>query len=49
MARSIRHLEHVVVEFTARARKRGDFQLMLLSPQGTKSFILPSRRYDYSR
>ena len=48
-ARRIRSLEHVVVEFSARVRKRGDLSLSLVSPAGTRTRVLPSRRFDYSR
>lgn len=45
---SIRHLEHVQAKVTCSYSRRGDLQLHLISPNGTRSTLLPRRKNDYS-
>lgn len=45
---SVRHLEHVVVVISLTHPSRGDVELTLVSPSGTKSKLLPYRRKDKS-
>jgi len=44
----VMHLEHVQAVITMTARKRGDISLALISPMGTRSQLLTSRKYDSS-
>ena len=44
----LNYLEHVQVTFSASARKRGDIELSLISPSGTRSVIVPTRKLDFS-
>jgi len=41
---NVKKVEHVLVEFSGKAKKRGDFELTLVSPSGTESVILPTRK-----
>ncbi|MEE6509308.1 hypothetical protein FKM82_025495 [Ascaphus truei] len=41
-------LEHVVVRVTISHPRRGDLQIHLISPSGTKSQLLGKRMFDYS-
>ena len=45
---NINYLEHVQINFSASARKRGDVELSLISPFGTKMVIVPTRKLDFS-
>ena len=42
-------LEHVVLTVSFIHRRRGDLSLLLISPSGTKSELLSTRRYDDSK
>ena len=42
-------LEHVQAHVTLAASKRGDVQISLTSPKGTKSLLIAKRPKDYSR
>lgn len=44
----LKYLEHVQIEFSARIKKRGDVEVYLTSPMGTRSMLLQSRPSDYS-
>ncbi|XP_043934615.1 proprotein convertase subtilisin/kexin type 6 [Protopterus annectens] len=44
----VTHLEHVIVRVTVVHPRRGDLQINLISPSGTKSHLLARRAYDYS-
>uniref|UniRef100_A0A8C5M823 Proprotein convertase subtilisin/kexin type 6 n=1 Tax=Leptobrachium leishanense TaxID=445787 RepID=A0A8C5M823_9ANUR len=44
----IAYLEHVVVRVTISHPRRGDLQIHLISPSGTKSQLLARRTFDYS-
>ncbi|XP_042200046.1 proprotein convertase subtilisin/kexin type 6 isoform X3 [Callorhinchus milii] len=44
----VKHLEHVVVQITLSHPKRGNLQISLISPSGTKSQLLSSRYFDNS-
>lgn len=43
----IQYLEHVQVKITLRYSRRGDVQLYLVSPNGTRSTLLQKRKNDY--
>lgn len=45
----LNYLEHVQVHVTLSATKRGDVQINLISPSGTKSTLIDNRIKDYSR
>ena len=45
----VKYLEHVQVHVTLSATKRGDVQINLISPSGTKSTLIDKRIKDYSR
>jgi subtilisin-like proprotein convertase family protein len=45
----VNYLEHVQVHVTLSATKRGDVQINLISPSGTKSTLIDKRIKDYSR
>jgi len=45
----INYLEHVILRISVRHSRRGDLQIFLTSPSGTKSTILQRRDYDRSR
>lgn len=42
-------LEHVVLTVSFIHRRRGDVSLLLVSPSGTRSELLSTRRYDDSK
>ena len=42
-------VEHVVLDVSFIHRRRGDLSLLLISPSGTKSELLSTRRYDDSK
>ena len=42
-------LEHVQAHVTLAASKRGDVEISLTSPKGTKSLLIAKRPKDYSR
>ncbi|KAG8440740.1 hypothetical protein GDO86_006470 [Hymenochirus boettgeri] len=44
----VMYLEHVVVRVTISHPRRGDLQIHLISPSGTKSQLLAKRTFDYS-
>ncbi|XP_018422266.1 PREDICTED: proprotein convertase subtilisin/kexin type 6 isoform X4 [Nanorana parkeri] len=44
----VAYLEHVVVRVTISHPRRGDLQINLISPSGTKSQLLARRTFDYS-
>ncbi|XP_053573564.1 proprotein convertase subtilisin/kexin type 6 [Bombina bombina] len=43
----VAYLEHVVVRVTISHPRRGDLQIFLISPSGTKSQLLGRRTFDY--
>ena len=45
----VHFLEHVQAHVTLAASKRGDVQISLTSPKGTKSLLIAKRPKDYSR
>ena len=45
----IRHTEHVQAKVTLRYSRRGDIQLHLVSPNGTRSMVLQKRKNDYQQ
>ena len=45
----VKYLEHVQAHVTMAATKRGDVQISLTSPRGTKSLLIDKRPKDYSR
>jgi subtilisin-like proprotein convertase family protein len=45
----VKYLEHVQAHVTLAASKRGDVQISLTSPKGTKSLLIDKRPKDYSR
>lgn len=47
-ASEVRKLEHVDVTLTLRHRRRGDLNITVVSPNGTKSNLLSPRRFDIS-
>ena len=44
----VQYAEHVQAVVTLTAQRRGELQIFLTSPSGTKSTLLPRRRYDNS-
>ena len=44
----VKYLEHVVFKITIGHHRRGDLQIQLTSPSGTKSTLLERRTYDRS-
>lgn len=44
----IRRLEHVQINITLHHRHRGDLSITLISPSGTRSKMLTTRRNDHS-
>ena len=42
----IRFLEHVEIQLSLRFRRQGSLQVFLTSPRGTKSNMIPKRKYD---
>lgn len=46
--KQITKLEHVVLKISLIHRRRGDLSIDLISPSGTKSPILSTRKYDNS-
>lgn len=42
----VRYLEHVQAVITLNASRRGDLELFLTSPMGTRSMILSTRQND---
>ncbi|XP_030045612.1 proprotein convertase subtilisin/kexin type 6 [Microcaecilia unicolor] len=44
----VAYLEHVVVKLSIQHPRRGDLQIYLTSPSGTKSQLLARRTYDHS-
>lgn len=45
----VNYMEHVQAHVTLAASKRGDVQIALTSPKGTRSFLIAKRPKDYSR
>lgn len=45
----VKYLEHVQARITLKASKRGEIQIYLTSPMGTRSTLLAKRREDASR
>jgi len=45
----VRYLEHVQARITLKASRRGDIQIYLTSPMGTRSTLLAKRSQDSSR
>ena len=45
----INKMEHVKIKMNAAFSRRGDLQMILVSPAGTESVIVGARRYDNSR
>ncbi|XP_045216298.2 furin-like protease kpc-1 isoform X4 [Mercenaria mercenaria] len=45
----VKYLEHVQARITLKASRRGDVQIYLTSPRGTKSTLLAKRIHDNSR
>jgi subtilisin-like proprotein convertase family protein len=45
----VKYLEHVQVHVSLSASKRGDVQITLISPGGTRSVLIDKRPKDYSR
>lgn len=45
----VRYLEHVQARITLKASRRGDIQIYLISPMGTRSTLLAKRSHDNSR
>ena len=43
----IKYLEHVQAKITLSYSRRGDLQIHLVSPNGTRSTLLPRRKNDY--
>jgi len=46
---SIHKIEHVKIKMSAAFSRRGDLQMILVSPSGTESVIVGARRYDNSK
>lgn len=46
-AGEINYLEHVQARISLAYSRRGDLQIHLVSPNGTRSTLLPRRKYDY--
>ncbi len=44
-----KYMEHVQAHVTLAASKRGDVQIALTSPSGTRSLLIAKRPKDYSR
>lgn len=47
-ASEIKKLEHVQINITLKHRHRGDLSITLISPSGTRSKLLATRRNDHS-
>uniref|UniRef100_A0A8C9U0Z1 Proprotein convertase subtilisin/kexin type 6 n=1 Tax=Scleropages formosus TaxID=113540 RepID=A0A8C9U0Z1_SCLFO len=47
--RQVAYLEHVVVRVTIAHPRRGDLQISLVSPSGTRSHLLAKRQFDNSK
>ena len=45
----VKYIEHIQAHVTLGAAKRGDVQIWLISPKGTRSNLIAKRRKDYSR
>ena len=45
----VKYLEHVQARITLTASRRGEIQIFLISPQGTRSTLLARRAHDNSR
>lgn len=45
----ITQMEHVKIQMNAAFSRRGDLQMILVSPSGTESVIVGARRYDNSK
>ena len=45
----VKYLEHVQARITLKASRRGDIQIYLTSPMGTRSTLLAKRSHDNSR
>ena len=45
----LKFIEHIQAHVTLGASKRGDVQIWLISPQGTRSNLIAKRPKDYSR
>lgn len=43
----VRYLEHVQAKISLSYSRRGDLQIHLVSPNGTRSTLLPKRKNDY--
>lgn len=48
MANFVSSLEHVQAQLTLSYNRRGNLAIYLISPQGTRSTLLPPRPHDYS-
>lgn len=46
LSTEVRYLEHVQAVITLNASRRGDLELYLTSPMGTRSMILSNRQND---
>ena len=44
----VRYVEHVVVKISVQYSRRGDMVIILTSPMGTNSTLLPKRSKDFS-
>ena len=44
----VKYVEHVQAKVTLSVARRGDLQIHLTSPNGTRSTLLPQRKHDYS-
>ena len=44
----VRYLEHIQAKVSVHFQRRGDLQIHLMSPNGTRSTLLPQRKHDYS-
>ena len=45
----VKYIEHIQAHVTLGASKRGDVQIWLVSPKGTRSNLIAKRPKDYSR
>ena len=45
----LKYIEHIQAHVTLGAAKRGDVQIWLISPKGTRSNLIAKRPKDYSR
>ena len=45
----VKYIEHIQAHVTLGAAKRGDVQIWLISPKGTRSNLIAKRPKDYSR